>query len=154
MLPAGYELVACNMPSQVLAEPDGRIAISFMNGSGAEAPLVVKGRLGAADRRRGRSAKTGFGEELGVAVRGRNRAGASFGTSASGPRDCLLPAPAGDARLQPLSRLHGVASGSRQVFQRGSHRQQSLGPVGLCTRHGGETYIENHDRCRTCLRKN
>jgi len=47
VLPAGYELVACNVPSQVLAEPDGRIAISFMNISGVEAPLVVKGKLGA-----------------------------------------------------------------------------------------------------------
>ena len=47
VLPPGYELVACNVPSQVLAEPDGRIAISFMNGSGAEAPLIVKGKLGA-----------------------------------------------------------------------------------------------------------
>jgi hypothetical protein len=47
VLPAGYELVACNVPSQVLAQPDGRIAISFLNGSGAEAPLVVKARLGA-----------------------------------------------------------------------------------------------------------
>lgn len=47
VLPAGYELVACNVPSQVLADPDGRIAISFMNGSGAEAPLVVKAKPGA-----------------------------------------------------------------------------------------------------------
>lgn len=47
VLPAGYELVSCNMPSQVLAEPDGRIAISFMNGSGSEAPLVVKAKPGA-----------------------------------------------------------------------------------------------------------
>ena len=47
VLPAGYELVACNVPSQVLTEPDGRIAISFMNGSGAEALLVVRGKLGA-----------------------------------------------------------------------------------------------------------
>jgi hypothetical protein len=47
VLPAGYELVACNLPSQVLAEPSGRIAISFLNGTGAEAPLVVKGKLGA-----------------------------------------------------------------------------------------------------------
>jgi hypothetical protein len=47
VLPAGYELVACNVPSQVLAEPDGRIAVSFMNGSGAEAPLIVKGKPGA-----------------------------------------------------------------------------------------------------------
>jgi hypothetical protein len=47
VLPAGYELVACNIPAQVLAEPDGRIAISFMNDTGAAAPLVVKGKLGA-----------------------------------------------------------------------------------------------------------
>ena len=47
VLPAGYELVACSVPSQVLAEPDGRIAISFLNGSGAEVPLIVKGKLGA-----------------------------------------------------------------------------------------------------------
>ncbi len=47
VLPAGYELVACNVPSQVLPEPDGRVAISFMNGSGAEAPLVVKAKPGA-----------------------------------------------------------------------------------------------------------
>ena len=46
VLPAGYELVSCNVPSQVLAQPDGRIAISFMNGSGAEAPLIVKVKPG------------------------------------------------------------------------------------------------------------
>jgi len=47
VLPAGYELTACNVPSQVLTEPDGRVAISFMNSSGAEAPLIVKAKLGA-----------------------------------------------------------------------------------------------------------
>ncbi|MFZ0641098.1 MAG: hypothetical protein WA020_03700 [Candidatus Acidiferrales bacterium] len=47
VLPAGYELVACNVPSQVLSEPDGRISISFMNGSAGEAPLIVKAKLGA-----------------------------------------------------------------------------------------------------------
>jgi hypothetical protein len=47
LLPTGYELVACNVPSQILTEPDGRIAISFLNGSGAEAPLVVKAKPGA-----------------------------------------------------------------------------------------------------------
>ena len=47
VLPAGYELVSCNIPSQVLAGPDGRIAISFLNGSGAEAPLIVKAKPGA-----------------------------------------------------------------------------------------------------------
>ena len=44
LLPAGYELVACNVPSQVLSEPDGRILVSFMNPLPVEAPLVVKAR--------------------------------------------------------------------------------------------------------------
>jgi hypothetical protein len=47
VLPAGYELTACNIPSQVLAEPDGRIAISFMNDTGAEAALLAKAKRGA-----------------------------------------------------------------------------------------------------------
>src|SRR5579859_7269179 len=29
VLPPGYELVGCNVPSQVLSEPDGRVSISF-----------------------------------------------------------------------------------------------------------------------------
>ncbi|MGC1266121.1 MAG: hypothetical protein WA853_07545, partial [Candidatus Acidiferrum sp.] len=47
VLPAGYELVACNVPSQVLSEPDGRIAISFLNASAGEAPLILRAKLGA-----------------------------------------------------------------------------------------------------------
>src|SRR5712692_4953883 len=47
VLPAGYELVACNIPSQVLAEPDGRIAISFMNAGAEEARLILRAKLGA-----------------------------------------------------------------------------------------------------------
>jgi hypothetical protein len=46
VLPAGYELVGCNVPSQVLSEPDGRIAISFMNAMPGEAPLIVRAKLG------------------------------------------------------------------------------------------------------------
>lgn len=44
VLPAGYELVSCNYPSQVLQEADGRIAISFLNATPAEAPLVLRAR--------------------------------------------------------------------------------------------------------------
>ena len=44
VLPAGYELVACNVPAQVLSEPDGRILVSFMNPFPVEAPVVVKAR--------------------------------------------------------------------------------------------------------------
>jgi hypothetical protein len=47
VLPAGYELVGCNVPSQVLAEPDGRIAISFLNAGSDEAPLILRAKLGA-----------------------------------------------------------------------------------------------------------
>ena len=44
VLPAGYELVACNVPSQIRTEGDGRIAVSFLNTYPVEAPLVVKAR--------------------------------------------------------------------------------------------------------------
>jgi len=47
VLPAGYEVVGCNVASQVLPQEDGRIAVSFMNGSAGEAPLMVRARLGA-----------------------------------------------------------------------------------------------------------
>ena len=44
VLPAGYELISCNFPSQVLQEPDGRIGISFWNNTPAEAPLTLRAR--------------------------------------------------------------------------------------------------------------
>jgi hypothetical protein len=47
VLPPGYGLVACNVPSQVLQEADGRIAISFLNPSSGEAPLILRAKLGA-----------------------------------------------------------------------------------------------------------
>ena len=47
VLPKGYELLGCNVPSQVLSEPDGRIAISFMNASAGEAALILRAKLGA-----------------------------------------------------------------------------------------------------------
>jgi hypothetical protein len=47
VLPPGYELVGCNVPSQVLLEPDGRIAVSFMNASAGEAPLILRAKPGA-----------------------------------------------------------------------------------------------------------
>lgn len=44
VLPVGYELLSCNYPAQVLHEPDGRIAISFLNNTPAEAPLMLRAR--------------------------------------------------------------------------------------------------------------
>lgn len=47
VLPAGYQLTECNVPSQVLSEPDGRIRISFLHQAPGPAALVMKARLGA-----------------------------------------------------------------------------------------------------------
>lgn len=41
VLPAGYRLVRCNVPSQVLATPDGRVMITFQNPGPAAAPLRI-----------------------------------------------------------------------------------------------------------------
>jgi hypothetical protein len=46
-LPAGFELVGCNVPSQVLPEADGRIAVSFMNAGAEEARLILRAKPGA-----------------------------------------------------------------------------------------------------------
>ncbi|MBV9434397.1 MAG: hypothetical protein JOZ44_00005, partial [Acidobacteria bacterium] len=47
VLPAGYQLISCNIPSQILSEADGRISVSFMNAAAGEAALVLKAKLGA-----------------------------------------------------------------------------------------------------------
>jgi hypothetical protein len=44
VLPAGYELVNCNYPSQVLQQADGRVAIAFWNNTPPEAPLMLRAR--------------------------------------------------------------------------------------------------------------
>jgi len=42
VLPPGYEVVGLTVPSQILTERDGRVAISFLHAGSGEAPLVVK----------------------------------------------------------------------------------------------------------------
>jgi hypothetical protein len=44
VLPAGYELTACNAPAQVLTEPDGRSAVSFVHTGPDAFPLVLEAR--------------------------------------------------------------------------------------------------------------
>ena len=44
VLPVGYELIACNVPVQVLTEADGRLKVSFMHTGPDPAPLVLKAR--------------------------------------------------------------------------------------------------------------
>ena len=48
VLPAGYRLISCNVPSQVMATDDGRVMITFMNTSAAAAPLVIRAKPGLA----------------------------------------------------------------------------------------------------------
>ena len=50
VLPAGFELISSNYPSQILQEADGRIAISFWNNTPAEAPVQLRARRSAAMR--------------------------------------------------------------------------------------------------------
>lgn len=42
MLPSGYEVVEVTVPSQILTEDDGRIAISFLHPGAGQAPLVLR----------------------------------------------------------------------------------------------------------------
>jgi hypothetical protein len=42
VLPPGYEVVGLTVPSQILAEKDGRIAVSFLYPDAGEAPLEVR----------------------------------------------------------------------------------------------------------------
>jgi len=48
VLPAGYRLLSCNVPSQVMATTDGRVMVTFMNPGPAAAPLVIRARPGLA----------------------------------------------------------------------------------------------------------
>ncbi len=48
VLPAGYRLERLNVPSQLHTEPDGRVALTFMNPGPAAAPLVVRAVPGLA----------------------------------------------------------------------------------------------------------
>jgi hypothetical protein len=47
VLPPGYEVVGLTVPSQILTEKDGRIAISFMHAGGGQAPLILRAAWGA-----------------------------------------------------------------------------------------------------------
>jgi hypothetical protein len=46
ILPAGYWLLECNVPSQILSEPDGRTRISFMHQAPGPAALILKAKVG------------------------------------------------------------------------------------------------------------
>jgi hypothetical protein len=85
VLPPGYELVSCNIPSQVLEEADGRVGISFMNIYPAQAPLVIRAK------------------PLGASWTAPRRSSADSQASGGGPRPT---APRADAPAEPsMSRV-------------------------------------------------
>ena len=47
VLPPGFHLTDCNVPSQILLEADGRIRISFMHQAPGQAALLLKAKPGA-----------------------------------------------------------------------------------------------------------
>ena len=47
VLPAGFRLTECNVPSQILSESDGRIRISFMHQAPGQATLMLEAKSGA-----------------------------------------------------------------------------------------------------------
>lgn len=69
VLPAGYRLVSCNVPSQVMSTADGRVMITFMNAGPAAAPLVIRAKQGLPVRGVGPSGPTGMAEPNGSAPR-------------------------------------------------------------------------------------
>src|SRR6266568_4003515 len=45
VLPTGYEIVSCSVATQVLAEPDGRLKLAFVNpGSGGQLEVMIKAK--------------------------------------------------------------------------------------------------------------
>ena len=69
VLPTGYRLISCNVPSQVMSTPDGRVMISFQNAGPAAAPLVIRARPGLAMRGVGPSGPTDKAQPQGSAPR-------------------------------------------------------------------------------------
>jgi hypothetical protein len=152
VLPAGYELVACNVASQVLAEPDGRIAVSFMNGSGSEAPLVVKARLGAqtgtaAAPRTPGSAKSWEAPFAGETEKER------LAERAHQDREIVYFLQQPETHAFSLYHNYRVARGRRQIFQRSTWRQQSFGAFGLRARHRRKAGDTINDRSGTGSRE-
>jgi hypothetical protein len=136
ILPAGYQLTECNVPAQVLADPDGRIRVSFMYQAPGAAPLILKARPGAptGDAARPRPLTNARTWESMPAQGPTERARLS--ERARQDRDIVyfLQEPF-DECLQPVPRLHRVARRHRQVSQRGADRQHGVQYVRENPRH-------------------
>jgi hypothetical protein len=50
VMPAGYEVIACNVPAQILTQPDGRSRVSLMHTGPEALPVTIEARRLAAAR--------------------------------------------------------------------------------------------------------
>jgi hypothetical protein len=53
VMPTGYEVIACNVPAQILTQPDGRLRVSLMHTSPEALPVTIEARRAVAARPRG-----------------------------------------------------------------------------------------------------
>lgn len=44
VLPAGFEVIACNVPAQILGQPDGRLRVSLMHTGPDALPVTIRAR--------------------------------------------------------------------------------------------------------------
>ena len=131
VLPPGYRLISCNVPSQVMPTADGRIMITFLNTSAAAAPLVIRAKPGLAafspkiPSTMGPASTSTMASQIARLCRSR----------ASGSRDRVLPERSVDALVQPLPRLHRVASRRLALLQHRPRRQHGFESVGGAARY-------------------
>jgi hypothetical protein len=50
VMPAGYEVIACNVPAQILTQPDGRLRVSLMHTGPEALPVTIEARRSAVAR--------------------------------------------------------------------------------------------------------
>jgi hypothetical protein len=105
VLPAGYELVSCNVPSQVLAEPDGRTKVSFMHAGPDAAPLALEARrlAGAAAGAGARDLAPSAAASLPQGLTARS-ASSSMQPAGSSSQAVRSPPPVTAAAAQPATR--------------------------------------------------
>ena len=72
VLPPGYEVTGLTVPSQILTEKDGRIAVSFLHAGSGEAPLVLRATEHGAEGSRRAAEGADSHAQLGVALHRRD----------------------------------------------------------------------------------
>jgi hypothetical protein len=106
VLPAGYEIVACNTPVQVFTEADGRVAVSFVNLQPGQVALQLRARPLPA----GVSLPTAAARASATTRGGQRQATAVASTGA------LVPAAGAPARVPSLEESAAVSVSDR-AFQ-------------------------------------